>query len=149
MAFINEYISQDDMAKYKIRDLWRRIKGYVSESDAEVDAYVGRASWTVDKSQEIFFIFTGYGKEEESNQMHGVLGCKDMFLNVSVAAVGGHFDYKTKIGAKTWSLIHISKPEGFFVSDAEIVSALKSALTAYQFDGIKTSMIDYPVTFTF
>ena len=147
MAFINEYISEEDIKKYDIRGIWRKFDR--CSSDEERDAMVGRYSWTIDRGLGIFFIPISNGKEEFSNQKICALWWRGHLLRVTIANMGSEFDHVNRTGHITWGLADIWKPEGFHISNSEIISVLKDALTIYQLHGIWIPMNSYKVDFNF
>ena len=148
MAFVNEYTSEEDMKKYEIRDVWKKLYGDMP--DETLDAMQGRGyCWTVDKERDFFLIRIKSGQFEESNHVQFALRWKGGLLSVTVANVGSHLDYPARTGSVKWDLLQIWKPKGFAVPDTEIISILKEALTVYELDGIRHPMNSYPVSFTF
>lgn len=147
MAFINEYISEEDIKKYDIRGIWKQFHPFLT--DEELDLSVDKYSWTVDKDREIFFIPLKSGKDEFSNQKSCALWWKGHLLSVIIENVGGHLDYPNQIGSITWGLVNIDRPTDFIVMDSEVVSALKEALIVYRLRGIQIPIANYSVKFDF
>lgn len=140
MAFINEYISEEDIKKYDVKYAWEKISG-----PGEPSKY----TWTVDKEKNIYFIPMVSGKEEFSNQKLCALWWSGALLRVSLANVGGQLDYDNSKGSVVWDLLRIWKPTDFILQDDEIIPILKEALVVYGFSGISIPIIDYRVDFTF
>ena len=63
MAFINEYIPEEDIKKYGIREIWDTFHPF-GKGDINLQK---KHSWTLDEEREIFFIPASSGKEEFSN----------------------------------------------------------------------------------
>lgn len=134
MGFVNEYISDEDLNKYGIQEIWDEFHPY-SKNDLNL---IHKHSWTVDKKECIFFMPVAEGKEEFSNRQDCILGWKDSILRVTLDQLGS-VNYKTEIGTRIWRLVDIWKPEDFAVKDQDIVSALKEALLIYGDSGVYDS----------
>lgn len=145
MAFVNEYVSEEDIKKYGIREIWKLFHPRNKNLDVLMTSY----SWTVDKDNQVFFFPVISGKEEASNQEICALWWKGTLLSVTLAKLGGELDFANRTGSIVWGLVDIWKPDDFLVSDEEIKSVLKDALTAYQLDGIRNPMKEYFVSFKF
>lgn len=50
MAFVNEYISEEDIKKYEIREIWDKFHPF-SKNDMNL---LKKHSWTVDKERDVF-----------------------------------------------------------------------------------------------
>lgn len=147
MGFVNEYISNEDIGKFKIREIWRVFDRFSTDEEREV--LMGGYSWTVDKSKEIFMFPVESGRDEKSNETTFAFSWKGTLLSFIVARVGGNSDFKNNCGSAEWGLINLWKPEGFSVDDCELISAIKDALSVYGYRGISRPMESYSVTFTF
>jgi hypothetical protein len=145
MAFINEYISEEDIIKYEVKEAWEKI----SPGSTGPDSFLSKYTWTIDKDRDVYFIPMASGKEEFSNQSISALWWKGTLLSVSLASMGGYLDYPNGKGERTWALIKILKPKEFHVPDVEIIPILKDALITFGYDGIILPIKDYKVTFTF
>ena len=145
MDFVNEYISEEDIKKYGIREIWDQFHPF-SKNDMNL---LKKHSWTVDRDRDVFFIPAKSGREEKSNQIIAMLWWEEIYLSVTLANVGGKLDYLNKIGSVVWALIDIWRPGDSTISDTVIIPVLKEALIAYQFDGIRNPMTEYKVEFTF
>lgn len=145
MAFINEYISEEDIKKYGIREIWDQFHPF-SKNDMNL---LKKHSWTVDKERDVFFIPAKSGREEKSSQVIAILWWKGAYLSVTLANVGGHYDHVNKKGDKRWQLIDVWRPAGFEVSDEDIIPVLKEALVKYGFSGIAIPVENYTVNFAF
>lgn len=147
MAFVNEYISDEDMEKYDIRSVWARFDRI--KSNEERDMLMGKYSWTIDRERDIFFIPVEWGREEFSNEITSLLSWGGAQLLVKIANMGGYLDYPSKAGSVKWGLLDIKAPDVFHASREDIVSVLKEVLIVYQLDGVSHPMHSFAVTFNF
>jgi hypothetical protein len=147
MAFVNEYISDEDMEKYKIIDMYK--SSTLNWNHVDEGLMKGHYAWTINKERNIYLIPMAHGRFEESNQRYFVLWWKGVLLGATVASVGGGVNHIERTGSEVWDLLRLRKPENFLVPDAEIIPVLKEALVVFQYNGIHSPMHDYKVTFTF
>jgi len=63
MAFINEYISEEDIEKYDLKKLIEKYKRYTYSPDLD------DIDWTVDRENDIWFVF--FGREHDPKRDHG------------------------------------------------------------------------------
>jgi hypothetical protein len=145
MAFINEYISEEDIQKYGIRQEWDKFHPF-SKNDLNL---LKKHSWTVDKERDVFFIAATSGREELSNQVTCILWWKGVYLSVTLSHEEGGLDYQKSQGNVVWQLLNIWKPKDFIVPDVEIIPVLKEALIVYRYAGIRIPIDDYKVEFKF
>lgn len=145
MAFVNEYVSEEDIEKYNLKEIWLNFR---PGRKKEIPSYF-RFSWTVDKERNVFFIPAYSGKEEFSDRVNCIFSWKGVLLDVTLQGVSGWLDYENGRGEKQWGLINIKKPKGFLVPDVDIISVLKEALLAFGCDGVTTPMKDLRISFVF
>jgi hypothetical protein len=145
MAFINEYISEEDMKKYDIKGVWKKYHPSTTDEEAASQTY----TWTIDRDREAFFIPIMSGREEFSGQKTCAFWWKGTLFSVLIVYAGGALDYAASKGSVVWELLNILKPTSSTVPDAEIIPLLKDALTAYRLSGVAFPINDYQVTFKF
>ena len=63
MAFINEYISEEDIEKYDLKKLIEKYKRYTYSPD------IDDIDWTIDRENDIWLIF--FGREHDPEMDHG------------------------------------------------------------------------------
>jgi hypothetical protein len=61
MPFVNEYVSDDDIEKYRLDELWLR---YHPEYKSVPSIY--RHNWTIDRERNTYFMVVGGGGREEN-----------------------------------------------------------------------------------
>ena len=130
MAFINEFISNNDREKYEINTLWRKYHPGSQLNPDELDI-----EWTFDRHNDIYLKAMKSGREELSNQTTFVLAIKGVLYEVVANTLKGRLNIKNDPYIKIWELIYISpKP-----SEAErktVLKYFKEALTAYGVSGV-------------
>ena len=145
MAFVNEYVSDEDVKKYDLEGLYNKWSKFIPSNF--------RYNWTVDRERDSHFIRirTGYGSEPSlSNHVLGVLYYQGIHWKVEIRAEeGGSIPYSEHPYRRIWGLEWIKHPEGGAVPEAELIPILKEALIAYKVWGIDTPVTDVVTTFTF
>ena len=143
MAFINEYISKEDIEKYQINEL---MNSYRKSQDFPDKFYPHR--WTIDKERESWFMWVHDPKDPlDYTRYTG----ENIFIlhykgeNIEIVLRNASEESSRKLTDNpfyvTWKLDRIKKPEALKdVSDEEIIEVLKEALNAYGTRGIKTSV---------
>jgi hypothetical protein len=63
MAFINEYISEEDIEKYDLKKLIEKYKRYTYSPDLD------NINWTIDKENDIWLV--SFGREHDPEMDHG------------------------------------------------------------------------------
>ena len=63
MTFVNEYISNEDIEKYHLKDLIEKYKRYTYSPD------IDNINWTIDKEENIWLIL--FGIEHDPDMDHG------------------------------------------------------------------------------
>jgi len=156
-GFVNEYVCDADIKKYKLQEIhpieqWDLDKGYA------------HYQWTIDREREIWFI----GKESEKSGLDGYdqrdpeyfTGNKIFILhykgeNIEVV-LRRFYDEKNTHRIQnnqffiTWELIRINKPENLKeIPDEEIIEVLKEALSVNGSPGINLSVPQEIITVQF
>ena len=144
MAFINEYISEENIEKYQINEL---MNSYSKYKDFPKKHYKHR--WTIDKEKESWFMWTHDPTNPLEDHRRGTgetifrLYYKKKNIDIVLRK---DFEESSEVLTDnpfyvTWKLDHIKKPidlEG--TADEEIIKVLKEALNIYGTRGIKTSV---------
>ena len=131
MAFVNEYVSDNNIKKYNLESLRIKCKGWIPPRF--------RFDWTFDSERDSYFIPMESGREENSNQVRGVFYFKGIEWDVKVSLEPGcSLSFSENPYQQIWGLIHIKHPSGGQVPENELVPVLKEALVTYQVFGIAT-----------
>ena len=157
MAFVNEYIPEEDIEKYGIEEINRRcLKGYYKGGEGEF--------WCVDRKRDLYLRWISHGREERQDYYkyhffwHDHLFQVDLIkLSVTVQGSKRHLLWGLeKIGVPSWG-VHIKDDESIQNSAAykclqedrkEIVTDLKEALKVHGIMGILLNA-SYDVEFDF
>ena len=143
MAFVNEYISEENIEKYQINEL---MNSYQGEGRFPKKYY--KHLWTINKEKESWFMwvdmphepldhtrFTGeriFILNYQGNNIEIVL--KKDFEESSIKNIENPYYI-------TWKLDRIIKPIDLeYVKNEEIIKVLKEVLSIYGTDGIRTKI---------
>lgn len=144
MAFVNEYVSDEDVKKYGLEEL--RMKW-----GKDIPPRF-RYTWTFDREKNSYYIPMRTGREEFSNQTRGVLYYKGIHWDVEVSKEPGcSLSFDENPYRIIWGLLHIKHPDGGPVPYDEVVPVLKEALEAYKVSGVTTpaKLVNVVTTFKF
>jgi hypothetical protein len=144
MVFVNEYVSDEDIKKYKLNEIWLK---YHPEHKSVPDHY--RHEWTVDRERDIYLKWVSVGREEHSNRLTFVLYWKGEFITVELDLVGiGRTQKLTERPyRKVWELVGIWPSQPKTAKREEVLAALKEALTVRGYDGARRQIPDTIVEF--
>jgi len=142
MAFINEYISEENIEKYQINEL---MNSYQGENQFPKKYYKHR--WTIDKERENWFMWVDTPTDpldytRSTGERVYVLHYKNTNIAIVLRKVFEESSEKNIDNPfyVTWKLDRINKPQTLEdVPDEEIIEVLREALEAYGTRGIKTS----------
>ena len=143
MAFINEYISEENIEKYQINEL---MNSYQGEGQFPDKYYKHR--WTIDKKRESWFMWVDMPHEPlDHTRFTGerifILNYQSTNIEIVLRKV---FEESSEIKTDNpfyviWKLDRIKKPiELQDIEDKEILKILKEILNVYGTRGIKTSI---------
>jgi hypothetical protein len=143
MAFINEYISEEDIEKYQINEVMNSYQG-----EGEFPKKYYKHLWTIDKEKESWFMWVDMPHEPlDHTRFTGenffILHYKDKNIEIVLKKVFEESSVKNIENPYyiTWKLDRISKPKALQnLSDDEIIEILKEALNVYANEGIRTKI---------
>jgi hypothetical protein len=137
MVFVNDYISEADIEKYKIKKLDERFRKMEH-----------RPHWTVDHERDIYLRYLHNEREEHSNRLTYYFYWKSNLLIVTVDLVdtGGSEDAEQWVDYKMW---RVEMPEALKSHKAEIIADLKEAFTALKYGGVHSTATKFTATFDF
>lgn len=136
MAFINEYVSTEDVKKYDLDGINRRFG-----KDPQI-----RYGWTIDRERGVFLRWIKSGREEFASRVTMVLWWHGEIIPVYLE-VSGTGDY-SKPTTTVWSLSGIELSGVLEPSRDEILQALRDALTEYKV-GVGVDVADHTAVFEF
>ena len=149
MAFVNEFVSDEDVKKYDLEGLYKKWRKETPPN------FLTEWRWTVDREKDSYFIRmqTGYGTDRErADHVRGVLYYRGVQWKVEFRYEPGCSNsFSDHHFRMIWGFVSIKHPEGGSVPEAELLPVLKEALIAYKVWGIDTSakLTDIVTTFTF
>jgi hypothetical protein len=135
MNFINERISNEDVAKYGLEAIDKNF----------IVGGTNRRDWTIDRERDICLRNVTNGREEYKSQSGWTLfwGGQWFYLELEVLDSGG------KPGGPCWAhkrLRRMELPEQLKGKRDEILADLKGALTVYKDSGIFSVSTEYTLT---
>lgn len=137
MAFVNEYVPEEDVKKYGLEIINRQYQ----KTDI-------RYRWTIDRKRDVYLRWLKGGREEFCDQQDFTLYWKGalIFVRLRVIDAGGERGGK---GWTRWALLFLGCPEELQAKKSEIIADLKEALTAYKGSGVSSTFTEYTATFEF
>lgn len=148
MAFVNEYISEEDLKKYDVEGMFKKLG--VWKKFFESPRPPGcELEWTIDRERDVFITWIDVGREEFCNRLTFALWWKGQVLSVGLE-VGGDGSLVGRV-TTVWRLLGIAYPNGkAFDGDRDtVILDLKDALTEYKVHGIKPVIADHTAVFEF
>ena len=141
MAFVNEYISQEDITKYKFEGLAKKYSNLYNSS-----SFLIKADWTVDKERESWLSWFRNETDNTPNAFDHATTRESVFIlhykgkNIE-ARVWLEEDSKLSIYKSPyiviWRFISISPSSFEGVEETEIKAVLQEALSVYGLRGIR------------
>jgi len=146
MAFVNEFVSEQDIKTYGLDDLWLRWHPFHGGKLAP--GY--RHAWTVDRDRNAFFIPMSSGREETANRRACVLFWRGIEWQVAIDLARGSSPSLNDVPfKKVWELARLQHPQGLQIPRDEIIPVLKDALVAFGYNGVHKQVPDTVVEFRF
>lgn len=136
MAFVNEYVSDEDVKKYGLEEINRRY--------SKVDI-PGRYSWTVDRERNIYL--RKMRSDKDAFWEDFTFFWQGELLAVRLSEEGTAIRGGT--GTTRWKLIHLVLTDSLTDRRDEILAVLKEALRAYKTAGVYSAVADHTAIFEF
>jgi hypothetical protein len=136
MAFVNEYVPEEDIKKYGFEE----INLCYGKSDVRPD-------WTVDRENDVYLRWIVTGENEFRNQHDFVFYWKGTLIFVRLRISDGRV-----LGTRAWAhwkLVTLNLPEELQEKKPDILTDLKAALTVYKDFGIYSTLTEHTATFEF
>ena len=143
MTFVNEYISEEDVEKYGIRQLRDELHAYHQE----------RYHWTRDRERDAYLMQIHHlGRDLEPEDW--LLYEKGRYCVVMLYRGGGSKNYSERPYRRLWHFDGFSggwlrSPVPSEEEQPHIIQLLKEALTAYGEDGMRNYVSDTIISFNF
>ena len=138
MGFVNEFISEEDKKRYDFSRIKRPPLYHKS---------IRPDTWTVDRTRDVFLVWTRGGERGFPNEDHFALWWKGEIVNVQFER-----DDTGEISDHTmthWRLIKIEIPPRLAARRQEILMTVKEALTEYKLSGAGVPVASHEATFEF
>jgi len=146
MAFVNEYVSEEDIKKYSLEEDWIRRNPQYRPEGRPASC---RLKWTIDRERNIYFMVVGGGGREE-NFTDCILNWDGKELAVRLVETAGGSKNLNEVPFKIiWDLEFIRPSQLDVVSHQEIVLVLKEVLTVFGYDGARRQIPNSVVEFKF
>ena len=146
MAFVNEYISDENIEKFQINELMNGIQSKYSKREVKFfpDKYY-KHRWTIDKERESWFMWVDAPHDPlEPSRYTGedifILNCKGKSIEVVLRQVFEESSRKLTDNPfnVVWTLDRITPQSLEELTYEEIMEMVKEALNVYGTRGIKT-----------
>ena len=140
MAFVNEYISDEDMKKYnliELMDYYRKLDG--SFHPFNLASVGGRLSWTIDKERNIWLLnalskHLPDHRDGWTGEVYFILYYQGRKIEVVLNAVSTN--KATNPIQKTWRVLRIKEEDIKGLDEKEIFKVLQEALSEYGLNGL-------------
>ena len=136
MAFVNEYVSEEDIKKYNINEIWLshhpeyKRKGRTSSNSPY--------NWTIDREREVWLMRVAAGGYDRGNLQIWVLFWKGELLSFWLAMPGeGSKSFKEQPYRIVWGFSPFSLHPTSHHDWPEILQVFKEALTVFGYDGVR------------
>lgn len=141
MAFVNEYISQHDIKKNNLNELFKqyRLKSQWDELDKNYFDYI----WTIDKGRKIWLTLAAHvlGTDRHAFEQTGeqvfILNIQGENIEVRLmTSKESTTSFKTVPFMQIWEFMSMTPESLAGYEKKEIIEILKEALAVYGYDGI-------------
>jgi len=147
MTFVNEYISEENLKKFNIKDLYVKYNPRLIKKG--IPDYK-KFSWIADKSRDFFLVRMKNGREELSHHSEWVVFFRGEIISLELArAVGGSKNYSEVPYVKVWDFVSMGENNFVGVEKDLIFDFLKEALTVYGDNGVNSHVENVEVKFNF
>jgi hypothetical protein len=151
MTFVNEYVSDEDIKKYKLDDL---VNCYRNDPYKKLPSSVYKHSWTIDKDSNIFLLMIGAIEDTGPSGRPESTGVVRFLLSVNGEVTEFHLRHAPNSSKNNkerpykiiWDLVKMASKKSI---DEKFLSELKNALSTYGYRGVGYSIDDIQVEFKF
>ena len=146
MAFVNEYISKEDIEKYDIFGIRNKFLTGSYQITKEREKHFN-LTWVIDREREIWFCYAGRVIDQDLDFGQGTgeeiwyLNNKGTNLEVRLQRGKESFTIKERPYIKNWIFLSITPESLDDISNKELRNIIKEALDVYGTDGI-SSLVD-------
>lgn len=154
MAFVNEYISKEDIEKYDIFGIRNK---FLSEWDkiTKEDEKNYKLSWVIDRERDIWFCYAGRVIDQDLDFGQGTgeviwyLNYKGKNLEVRLQRGKESFTIKERPYIKHWIFLSITPESLDDISNKELRNIIKEALDVYGTRGMSSQVDRKDINLTF
>ncbi len=144
MAFVNEYISDEDREKYNIDDLYIRENSRLIRKGLSDNH---KLNWTIDRERGLYLMKVRVGREELSNRSIWILNWQGQEIKIKIdRADGGSLTYSDLPYIVIWNLVDIELVNVTDITNKKVIEVLKEALIEY---GVNVYVDNAVVKFNF
>lgn len=147
MVFINEYVSSEDIKKYRLD------QSFLKRNPAYEEIPSGyKHKWTIDKERNFYLQCTGMANQAREDEV---------WIEFTLVMSGLIFIFRLELGAGSinfnespyiivWDSLKIFYPHDFHgLPQEDVISVLKEALLVYGYDGARKQIENTIVKFNF
>lgn len=138
MAFVNEYVSAEDVKNYRLDDLWVLLT-----RDTPLQ-YI----WTIDRDVNAFLISYAHGRDALSNNIDFALVWDGEIHRAALEKNNDRLDGVENI-TTTWNLIGIEVAPNSKNTRENVIQLLKEALKEYRLSGVVIPVKTHTAVFRF
>lgn len=145
MAFINEYVSEEDIQKYQLREIWLQHHPAYKKDKNPFSTF--RFKWAIDRERDTYLMcISGGGYDRDYSEWVLFWRNQPVTIHLKMPGEGSKsFEQPYRI---VWALDRIYK-QLVGAEQQEFLHALKEALTVYGYDGIRKQIPNTVVSFKF
>jgi hypothetical protein len=154
MAFVNEFISEEDLQKHKLEELWKSYDAW-SWRNGRPDFF--NPEWVIDRERNAFLVRVlnwmevgRSGRSEPTPKCTWILDIGGHRIEVVLFEVPGTWYSFTESPFRVeWNLVDILTPHENVASREEVLQMLRDALMVFGYDGARRQIPNTIVTCNF
>lgn len=143
MAFVNEYVSEEDKVKYGLDELW------ASYHDVLNQKLPNKKDWTIDREREIWLMETAGIRDPDLDHAYlpeqiWILHYQGHNIEVRIE-VSSDEEFDGNKYHKIWDLLALSPDSLENISTEGLIELLEEALVAFGYEGVWMQYPNYNV----
>ena len=148
MAFVNEYVSDEDINKYGLEEVRLRFNPQFRKSGLPSNF---QYDWVIDREKNVYLMRVKVGRDDISNRVTWVLSWKGNEITVQTDRMpGGSLSFSESPYKIIWGLVKVMPNELLEeVTEKELLATLKEALTIFGDGGVRHQVPNTIVEFNF
>lgn len=132
MAFINEYITAEDLVKYDIEAFYLKY----------VVGGTRPSQWTIDRERSVYLINVARGREEYFNETTWILFFENQLIEFGINYLDCQ-ESDSGVTTERKKLRHLNLPAQMIKRRDDVISVIRQALTAYKDGGVLSQSDKY------